>query len=175
MITREGLYATSDTLGEMGDAIEDFLTDAGYSQLQASSAANKIVLHISDNLGGCQNYMPKECEDAPKATSFLHELTGVIAQALLTIHCFSAQAEIISPEITEHLRRVFKGNNFYIPNGAARNSFDRNARIFSDYKQGMTHRELARKYGNSIQWIYQIIAAERKKNKECRDMKQGQI
>ena len=44
MITREGLYATSDTLGEMGDAIEDFLTDAGYSQLQASSAANKIVL-----------------------------------------------------------------------------------------------------------------------------------
>ena len=107
MITREGLYATSDTLGEMGDAIEDFLTDAAIHN-SASSAANKIVLHISDNLGGCQNYMPIECEDAPKATSFLHELTGVIAQALLTIHCFSAQPKSFPRKLQNTLEGSLK-------------------------------------------------------------------
>ncbi len=54
MITREGLYASSDTLGAMGDAIEVFLINKGYSRQQSCSAANHIVLGISDNLGGCQ-------------------------------------------------------------------------------------------------------------------------
>ena len=39
MITREGLYASSDTLGAMGDAIEVFLINKGYSRQQSCSAA----------------------------------------------------------------------------------------------------------------------------------------
>lgn len=85
MITREGLYASSDTLGAMGDAIEVFLINKGYSRQQSCSAANHIVLGISDNLGGCQGYMAEHRERAPKAVRFLQELTESIEQTLGTI------------------------------------------------------------------------------------------
>ncbi|WP_249415246.1 regulator of pectin lyase production [Enterobacter hormaechei] len=97
MITREGLYTSSDTLGAMGDAIEALLIGNGYSQQQSCYAANHIVLGISDNLGGCQGYMPEQRERAPKAVCFLHELTESIEQALGTIPYLCSQAETLSP------------------------------------------------------------------------------
>ncbi|WP_226020193.1 Mor transcription activator family protein [Serratia symbiotica] len=60
------------------------------------------------------------------------------------------------------------GNNFYITNRATRNFHDRNAQILSDFYQGVSHRELSKKYGHSVQWIYKIIADERKKEKVTR-------
>ncbi|UCS17594.1 UNVERIFIED_ORG: regulator of pectin lyase production [Hafnia paralvei] len=175
MITREGLYASSDTLGAMGDAIEALLIGRGYSQQQSCNAANHIVLGISDNLGGCQGYMPEQRERAPKAVCFLHELTESIEQALGTIPYLCSQAETLSPVITECLRNTFSGGNIYIPMGASKNTFDRNSKVLVDFYQGASVFELSKKYRRSIQCIYQIIAAERKKNKARRDMKQGQI
>lgn len=175
MITREGLYASSDTLGAMGDAIEALLVSRGNLQQQSCGAANRIVVGISDRLGGCQGYMPEHRERAPKAVCFLHELTESIEQALETIPYFCSQAEILSPAITECLRKTFSGVNIYIPMGASKNTFDRNAKVLADFYQGTSIFELSKKHKRSIQCIYQIIAAERKKNKAQRDMKQGQI
>ena len=59
--------------------------------------------------------------------------------------------------------------------GASKNTFDRNAKVLADFYQGTSIFELSKKHKRSIQCIYQIIAAERKKNKAQRDMKQGQI
>ena len=107
MITREGLYASSDTLGAMGDAIEVFLINKGYSRQQSCSAANHIVLGISDNLGGSQGYMAEHRERAPKAVRFLQDLTESIEQTLGTIPYLCSQAEKLSPAITECLRNTF--------------------------------------------------------------------
>ncbi|MES3479144.1 Mor transcription activator family protein [Citrobacter freundii] len=175
MITREGLYASSDTLGAMGDAIEAFLIGNGYSQQHSYGAANRIVLGISDTLGGCQGYMPKQREGAPKGVCFLHELTESIAQAVETIPYLFTQAETLSPAISECLRKTFSGVNIYIPMGASKNTVDRNAKVLADFYRGASIFELSKKHKRSIQCIYQIIAAERKKNKARRDMKQGQI
>lgn len=175
MITRKGLYASSDTLGAMGDAIEALLLDRGNLQEQSCSAANRIVVGISDRLGGCQGYMPEFRERAPKAVCFLHELTESIKQALETIPYLCSQAEILAPAITECLRKTFSGINIYIPMGASKNTVDRNARVLADFYQGTSIFELSKKHRRSIQCIYQIIAAERKKNKTQRDIKQGQI
>lgn len=93
----------------MGDAIEALLIDGGNSQQQSCGAANSIVVGISDRLGGCQGYMPEYRERAPKAVCFLNELTESIEQALETIPYFCSQAEILSPAITECLRKRFPG------------------------------------------------------------------
>ena len=175
MITREGLYASTDTLGAMGDAIEVFLINKGYSRQQSCSAANHIVLGISDNLGGCQGYMAEHRERAPKAVRFLQELTESIEQTLGTIPYLCSQAEKLSPAITECLRNTFFRGNIYIPMGASKNTFDRNSKILADFYQGISIFELSKKYKRSIQCIYQIIAAERKKNKIQRDAKYGVI
>ncbi len=71
--------------GAMGDAIEVFLINKGYSRQQSCSAANHIVLGISDNLGGSQGYMAEHRERAPKAVRFLQDLTESIEQTLGTI------------------------------------------------------------------------------------------
>lgn len=175
MITREGLYASSDTLGAMGDAIEALLISRGILQQQSCGAANRIVVGISDRLGACQGYMPEHRDRAPKVVYFLHELTESIEQTLGTIPYLCSHAEILSPAITECLRKTFSGVNIYIPMGASKNTFDRNARVLADFYQGTSIFELSKKHRRSIQCIYQIIAAERKKNKAQRDLKQGQI
>lgn len=69
---------------------------------------------------------------------------------------------------------IFQGN-IYIPMGASKNTFDRNSKILADFYQGISIFELSKKYKRSIQCIYQIIAAERKKNKIQRDAKYGVI
>lgn len=158
MITREGLYASSDTLGAMGDAIEALLISRGILQQQSCGAANRIVVGISDRLGGCQGYMPEHRDRAPKAVYFLHELTESIEQTLGTIPYLCSQAEILSPAITECLRKTFSGVNIYIPMWASKNTFDRNARVLADFYQGTSIFELSKKHRRSIQCIYQIIA-----------------
>ncbi|HCA4452292.1 TPA: regulator of pectin lyase production, partial [Escherichia coli] len=75
----------------------------------------------------------------------------------------------------ECLRNTFFRGNIYIPMGASKNTFDRNSKILADFYQGISIFELSKKYKRSIQCIYQIIAAERKKNKIQRDAKYGVI
>ena len=48
--------------GQWAMLYEVFLINKGYSRQQSCSAANHIVLGISDNLGGCQGYMPENTE-----------------------------------------------------------------------------------------------------------------
>lgn len=175
MITREGLYSSSNALGEMGDAIEAFLIGKGYSRQQSYHVANSVIVGISNDFGGCNMYIPIKFNNAAKATRLLHEVAATIKNVLDSYSFLSVQSELLSSEITEHIKKLFARCNFYIVNRAAKNFHDKNAQILSDFYQGMTHRELSKKYGHSIQWIYHVIATERKKNKEQRDVKQGQI
>lgn len=175
MITREGLYTSSNALGEMGDAVEAFLVSKGYEQQQSYHVSNDVIAGISDSFGGCNLYMPKNFDNATKAIRLLNEVAATIEDVLDTFPFLSVQARKLSTEITEYLRKLFMGNNFYITNRATRNFHDRNAQILSDFYRGVSHRELSKKYGHSVQWIYKIIADERKKEKEQRVMQQGQI
>ena len=97
------------------------------------------------------------------AESFHLSIKGAQAMGL--------EGEELSTKALELFQFHCGGLVLYIPKGCSNNSY-RNKAIIAEFN-GKNHRELARKYGVSVQWIYSILN-NGKKNAENWDFQSGE-
>ncbi len=71
-----------------------------------------------------------------------------------------AQAQVLAFDLAEDVRQKWSGCQIYIPKSCERFRNDRNAAIWRDFN-GHNQTVLARRYGLSLQTIYDILAKER--------------
>ena len=66
------------------------------------------------------------------------------------------QAKQIGMEIAQSVAKQWGGEVIYIPRNLVLLLSERDRRIFNEFN-GYNHRELARKYKVSMQWVYRIV------------------
>ncbi|EPE65159.1 Mor transcription activator family protein [Pasteurella multocida] len=95
-----------------------------------------------------------------KAPEILADLAKHIETQLLTkvkSNEFNSElAKQIGIEVASHIAQSWGGGVIYIPRNLVLLLSERDRRIFNEFN-GSNHRELARKYNVSMQWIYQIV------------------
>jgi len=70
-------------------------------------------------------------------------------------------AEQIAHGITEKIRHDWGGLSVYIPKGTIYALSVRDQQIYDDFN-GNNHHEICRKYNISLQWLYKVIAAQKR-------------
>lgn len=94
-------------------------------------------------------------EKAPEILADLAKHTEVkIKEKIADIEPKLAQQ--ISIEVANHIAQCWGGEVIYIPRNLVLLLNERDRKIFNEFN-GTNHRELARKYNVSMQWIYQIV------------------
>lgn len=72
------------------------------------------------------------------------------------------KARQIGVDVARYISEVWGGEVIYIPRNLALMISERDYHIWEEF-DGKNHRELARKYNVSMQWVYQIVRKIRKK------------
>lgn len=72
-------------------------------------------------------------------------------------------ANQIGREVSDRMASHWGGQNIYVPIGLSLKLSSRDRQIYDEFT-GNNHRELARKWGVSMQWIYKIVKAIRKED-----------
>lgn len=95
-----------------------------------------------------------------KAPEILADLAKHIETQLLTkvkSNEFNSElAKQIGIEVASHIAQSWGGEVIYIPRNLILLLSECDRKIFAEFN-GTNHRELARKYNVSMQWIYQIV------------------
>ncbi len=97
----------------------------------------------------------------------LEDLTDQISQLLMAEKIEEARSLEIAFKAAEHLRHHWKGQNVYIPGGLRFEASQKSDNILKEFS-GRNYRELSRKYGVSICWIYHIIRLDRERKRKLR-------
>jgi len=72
-----------------------------------------------------------------------------------------ATAQQIAHRATEQIRRDWGGLSVYIPLGMMYALSERDQQIYADFT-GNNHQQVCRKYNISLQWLYKIIATQKR-------------
>ncbi|TCJ95939.1 Mor family transcriptional regulator [Volucribacter psittacicida] len=92
-----------------------------------------------------------------KAPEILVDLAEHIKMALMDKHKMSnEQAMQTGIDIAQKIAKDWGGEVIYIPRAILFTLNERDLKIWREFN-GFNHRELARKYGVSMQWVYQIV------------------
>lgn len=92
-----------------------------------------------------------------KAPEILADLAKHIETQLAAKVKLNAElAKQIGIEVASHIAQSWGGEVIYIPRNLILLLSERDRKIFNEFN-GTNHRELARKYNVSMQWIYQIV------------------
>ena len=97
-------------------------------------------------------------EKAPEILADLakHIETQLLAKVKPTPEFNAELAKQIGIEVAGHIAQMWGGEVIYIPRNLILLLSERDRKIFNEFN-GTNHRELARKYNVSMQWIYQIV------------------
>ena len=97
-------------------------------------------------------------EKAPEILADLakHIETQLLAKVKQTAEFNAELAKQIGIEVASHIAQNWGGEVIYIPRNLILLLSERDRKIFNEFN-GTNHRELARKYNVSMQWIYQIV------------------
>ncbi|EIV1841825.1 hypothetical protein L7E85_004162 [Salmonella enterica] len=95
--------------------------------------------------------------------NFVGELTEEICIHLEKRNIKKDDAHKIASDVVDTLRQSMGGCQLYFPKLNQKDSSERNAEIFREYKRGAFVNELAIKYNVSLQTIYNAIKRERER------------
>ncbi|MBP4133541.1 Mor transcription activator family protein [Gallibacterium anatis] len=92
-----------------------------------------------------------------KAPEILLDLAEHTRELLVQKYQFEdSQAKQIGIELAQCIAESWGGEVIYIPKALLITLSERDLAIWRDFN-GSNHRELSRKYGVSMQWVYQIV------------------
>lgn len=92
-----------------------------------------------------------------KAPEVLADLAKHVETELEEKHQFSQEkARQIGIDIAQRIAQNWGGEVIYIPRNLLMALNERDMKIYNEFN-GNNHRELARKYGVSMQWVYKIV------------------
>lgn len=98
----------------------------------------------------------------PDYPETFQEFVTAMVPRLTQVLSDEVQASEVAFALVEDLRQAFIGCLLYFPRGRNKVAAERKAALLRDFN-GHNHKELAVKYKLSVQYIYQIISAEKKK------------
>lgn len=107
----------------------------------------------------------------PDYPAILLEMAVLLATELASAGVDVPHAEALAETVAEHVRERFGGQNIYLPKGEAARARRRRAMMWADFT-GDNYRELAHKYGMSLQHAYRRIRLARA---EHMDKTQGDL
>lgn len=92
-----------------------------------------------------------------KAPEILLDLAKHIEVGLVEkLNATEADAKSFSVEMAQVIAKNWGGEVIYIPRNLVLLLSERDKKIYDEFN-GMNHRELARKYNVSMQWVYAIV------------------
>lgn len=92
-----------------------------------------------------------------KAPEILTDLAAHIQEVLVQKYQMSQdEAKQAGADVAIRISRAWAGEIIYIPRALLLELSERDLKIWHEFN-GFNHRELARKYGVSMQWVYQIV------------------
>lgn len=106
-------------------------------------------------------------ENAPEILLDLAE--QVRAELVKNHNMDEQQARKIGVDVALKIANNWAGELIYIPQSVALMSSERNLAIWREF-DGKNHRELARKYGVSMQWVYKVIKRVQRQEVEKRQL-----
>lgn len=97
-----------------------------------------------------------------KAPEILADLAKHIETELISkVAANDDQAKQIGIEVAHKIAHAWGGEVIYIPRNLVLLLTERDRKIYSEFN-GTNHRELAREYGVTMAWVYQIVKKMRK-------------
>lgn len=97
-----------------------------------------------------------------QSAEVLSDMATHIACRLTMYGVDKGQSESIAVDIMAYLSDVYGGLNMYFPKGTKDLNEEKYDLVFADFNEGIPIAEIAKKYGYSLQWIYNIIAQKRR-------------
>lgn len=91
-----------------------------------------------------------------RVAELLADLVSKVADELKQKGITPETAEEIGNSVAKRIAREWGGCNLYIPRGLLWGIDERDLEIFEKF-DGSNHFELAKEYGLSVQWIYQLV------------------
>ncbi|MGO1073188.1 Mor transcription activator family protein [Lysobacter sp. CA199] len=109
----------------------------------------------------------------PNALDFFSDVASQ-ARGLLLEHdvCNEEAARLIGHELGQRMAEHWGGQSLYVPQGVALRVLPIHAEIYRRFT-GRNAPELAREYGLSIQWVYQVIKRMRRRDRTQPDLFDG--
>jgi Mor family transcriptional regulator len=98
--------------------------------------------------------------DEPDYPAILLEMAELVETELVKAEVPAPQAAALAETMAEHMRERYGGQNIYLPKGEVARAKRRRAAMWADFN-GSNYREIARKYGMSLQYAYQCIRLAR--------------
>lgn len=99
----------------------------------------------------------------PDYPETFQEFVTAMVPRLTQVLSDEVQASEVAFALVEDLRQAFIGCLLYFPTGKNKDVAERKAAILQDFN-GHNHYELSVKYKLTVQYIYRIIRAEKKKS-----------
>lgn len=96
-----------------------------------------------------------------KAPEILTDLAKHVEKELVESGMENDNARFIAMGAAVRVAKAWGGNLVYIPLNVRFHLAERDVQIYNEFN-GTNHRELAKKYGISIVWLYQIIRQVRR-------------
>lgn len=97
---------------------------------------------------------------------FSAHLTALVGEHLIKVGIEPRQAEAVALEFLGEMRLQFGGQNLYFTMGSRATKNERYQEIYRRHSSNeLKVTELAREYGYSIQWIYNILHIVREQNR----------
>jgi Mor family transcriptional regulator len=108
-----------------------------------------------------------------KGSELLLDLAQQVASTLAhSISVDEETAQALGRKIAHHMAAHWGGQNLYFPMGLRYRCSVRDEQIYQEFN-GSNHSALARKYGVSLQWIYQILKIQHQAQRLRRERLQG--
>lgn len=105
-----------------------------------------------------------------KAPEVLTDLASHVEKELVDKHeVTKEQAKQIGIDVAIRISKAWAGEVIYIPRALSFVLSERDWKIWHEFN-GLNHRELARKYGVSMQWVYQIVKRMQKEDIDRRQI-----
>ncbi|GFO61178.1 hypothetical protein GMST_35030 [Geomonas silvestris] len=98
---------------------------------------------------------------------FLEDIETEVIEGLCRYGVHQQLAMVIGTKIYKHLAHCWAGiSNIYIPTMIGNTILERNAEIYTSFKNGASHRELAAKHNITPRQIYDILKKVREQRRE---------
>ena len=101
-----------------------------------------------------------------KGPELLIELAQHVASIIKEVlEIDPAIADQIGEAAASRMMRVWGGQSVYLPMGVTWKASQRDREMFREFN-GRNHHDLARKFGVSLQWVYNVVKRVRKEEQE---------
>lgn len=90
-----------------------------------------------------------------RTADYMMGLLTHLEHQLIELGVGQAQAEQAAERTVDYIREVYSGDTIYIPKGVELKSLVKQHEIWKELN-GCNHREVAKRHGVTLQWVYEI-------------------